>query len=86
VAITIQYVVTHKSEEKLVTTDKKEADQYDKMLDVSDNLADFIKEKCPKLNIAEDVLEGLTIALSTNKNDVQSILKGRLVADLLKVE
>ena len=38
-AITTQYVVSHKGVEKLVTTDKKAADQYDKMLDVADNLA-----------------------------------------------
>jgi dsDNA-binding SOS-regulon protein len=86
VAIVIQYVVTHKREEKLVTTDKKEADQYDKMLDVSDNLADFIRAKCPDLDITDDALEEITIALSTNKVDVQSIFKGRLVVDLLKTE
>ena len=41
-AITTQYVVSHKGVEKLVTTDKKAADQYDKMLDVADNLAVYI--------------------------------------------
>ena len=38
-AVEVRYVVTHKGEEKLVTTDKKEADQYDKMLEVGENLA-----------------------------------------------
>jgi dsDNA-binding SOS-regulon protein len=31
--------------EKFVTADKKEADQYDKMLDVADNLSEYIEGK-----------------------------------------
>ena len=70
-AITTQYVVTHKGVEKLVTTDKKEADQYDKMLDAADNLADYIHAKGIKLE--DSVVEELTIMLSKNKDKISKI-------------
>ena len=63
-AITTQYVVSHKGVEKLVTTDKKAADQYDKMLDVADNLAVYIEAKGIKLD--EAVAEELSIMLAKN--------------------
>ena len=65
-AITTQYVVSHKGVEKLVTTDKKEADQYDKMLDVADNLAVYIQAKGIKLS--DDIAEDLSIMLAKNKD------------------
>ena len=54
-AILIKYVVEHKGVEKLVTTDKKEADKYDKMLDVADNLAVYIEQK--GIELTDDVKE-----------------------------
>ena len=44
-AIITRYVVEHKGVEKFVTADKKEADKYDKMLEVADNLAEYIEAK-----------------------------------------
>ena len=73
-AILIKYVVEHKGVEKLVTTDKKEADKYDKMLDVADNLADYIDAKGIKLNA--DVLEDLSIMLAKHKDAVAKLLRG----------
>ena len=35
-AVITRYVVEHKGVEKFVTADKKEADQYDKMLEAAD--------------------------------------------------
>ena len=71
-------------EEKLVTTDKKEADQYDKMLEVGENLADYIKAK--GIVIEDSVLEELGIMLSSNKTDVLALLKGKTVEDVLGTE
>ena len=83
-AITVQYVVTHKGAEKLVTTDKKEADQYDKMLDTADNLATYIEGKGVKLDDA--VLESLSVILAKNKDSVAKLLKGGSAEDLLEAE
>ncbi len=73
-AIIIQYKVEHKGVEKLVTTDKKEADQYDKMLEIADNLALYLEHK--GVSIAEEQMEELSILLSKNKDAVSKLLKG----------
>ena len=79
-AITLQYIVSHKGEEKLTTTDKKEADRYDKMLDVADNLADFIGKN--GIDIEESTLEELSILLSENKDSVLKLLKGKKASEI----
>lgn len=83
-AILTQYVVTHKGVEKLVTADKKEADQYDKMLDIADNLAEYIEAK--GLVLGDDVTESLTIMLSKNRNAVGKLLKGTSASTVLEDE
>ncbi|GAA0853297.1 YebG family protein [Aliiglaciecola litoralis] len=83
-AIIVKYVVEHNGEEKLVTTDKKAADQYDKMLDVADNLATYIEAKGIKLG--KDVTEELTILLSKNKDVVSKLLKGTDANTVLEQE
>ncbi|GAB3027176.1 YebG family protein [Bowmanella dokdonensis] len=83
-AIIVRYVVEHKGVEKLVTTDKKEADQYDKMLDVADNLADYIQAKGLKLD--EGMLEELSVLLAQNKDVVAKLFKGADAKSLLEEE
>lgn len=83
-AIITRYVVEHKGVEKLVTTDKKEADRYDKMLDVADNLADFIQAK--GMDIEDGLLEELSILLSKNKDKVAKLFKGTDAQSLLEEE
>ena len=83
-AITTQYVVTHKGVEKLVTTDKKEADQYDKMLDAADNLAQYIQAK--GIGLDDNALEELSILLSKNKDKISKIFKGSSAQSVLEDE
>lgn len=83
-AITVQYVVSHKGVEKLVTTDKKEADQYDKMLDAADNIATYIGAKGIKLD--EEVIEDLSVMLAKNKDALTKLLKGASADDVLESE
>lgn len=73
-AVITKYVVEHKGVEKLVTTDKKEADKYDKMLEVADNLAIYLEAKGIKLD--EDMMEDLSITLSKNKDNLNKLFKG----------
>jgi len=82
--IIVKYVVEHNGEEKLVTTDKKEADKYDKMLDVADNLNSYIAAKGLKLDSA--LAEELTILLSRNKDVVGKLLKGTSADTVLEEE
>ena len=83
-AVSIQYVVTHKGVEKLVTADKKAADQYDKMLDIADNLHMYLTEKGTKLK--EDELESLAFQLAQNKEAVIKLLKGNAADKILADE
>lgn len=81
-AITVQYVVTHKGVEKLVTTDKKAADQYDKMLDTADNLAGFISAM--GMQFSDDQMEELSVMLAKNKDKVSKLLKGTALDSVLE--
>lgn len=83
-AIIVKYVVEHKGVEKLVTTDKKEADKYDKMLEVADNLAEYIQAK--GIALEENVLEDLSVMLSKHKDSVSKLLKGSDAQGLLEEE
>ncbi|MGB3725809.1 MAG: YebG family protein [Glaciecola sp.] len=83
-AVVTQYVVQHKGVDKLVTTNKKEADQYDKMLEVADNLTTYIQGKGIKLD--ESIAEELAIVLAKNKDSVSKLFKGVSADDLLDAE
>lgn len=83
-AVITKYVVEHKGVEKLVTTDKKEADKYDKMLEVADNLATYIEAKGVTLD--EALLEELSIVLSKNKDQVSKLLRGTAADQILEEE
>ena len=83
-AIVIKYVVEHKGVEKLVTTDKKEADKYDKMLDIADNLAHYMSAK--GVAVEEPLLEELSILLSKNKDSIGKLFKGSEASTLLAEE
>ena len=73
-SIIIKYVVEHKGIEKLVTTDKKEADKYDKMLEVADNLAEYVQAK--GFTMETNMLEELSVLLAKNKDAVAKLLRG----------
>lgn len=83
-AVITKYVVEHKGVEKLVTTDKKEADKYDKMLEVADNLAVYIQAKGVKLD--ENILEDLSIVLSKNKDNLNKLFRGVEANTILEEE
>lgn len=80
-AIIIRYVVEHKGVEKFVTADKKEADKYDKMLDLADNFSEYIEAKGIALDAK--VLEELSIMLAKNSTSVAKLLKGGNAQELL---
>lgn len=83
-AIIIKYVVEHKGVEKLVTTDKKEADKYDKMLEVADNLAEFMEAK--GVDLTESKMEQLSVMLAKHRDAVAKLFKGISADALLQEE
>jgi len=82
--IITRYSVEHKGVEKFVTTDKKEADKYDKMLEVADNLSEYIQTK--GLSIEANVLEELSVMLAKNKDSVAKLFRGTDAQSLLSEE
>ncbi len=73
-AVIVKYIVVRNGVEKMTFTSKKEADAYDKMLDVADNLFEFIETS--GIEIEEKQLEDLSLYFAQNKDAVVSILKG----------
>ena len=71
-AVETRYAVVRKGVEVLLTTDKKHADEYDKMLDIADALTVLIQESGCQLD--EQITEELSIYLAKNKSQVLSAL------------
>ncbi|QSX28615.1 YebG family protein [Shewanella cyperi] len=80
-AVITQYVVVREGVEKMTFTSKKEADAYDKMLDIADSLIPFIQGA--GLDLDDGKTEKLAFYLATHKDDLSSLLKG---APLAKAE
>jgi len=74
-AVIVKFIVVRNGEEKMTFATKKEADAYDKMLDVADNLFEFLDSSKLKLN--ENQLEDISLLLSENKDKVMTILRGQ---------
>jgi uncharacterized protein len=80
-AIIIRYVVEHKGVEKFVTADKKEADKYDKMLDLADNLSEYIEAK--GIELEASVLKELSVMLAKNSLALGKLIRGTSAKQVL---
>jgi len=67
-AVIVKYVVERNGEEKMTFTSKAEADAYDKMLDMADELFELISKS--KLVEDESKQEELSLFLAQNKEEV----------------
>ena len=72
--VIVKYIVVRNGEEKMTFATKKEADAYDKMLDIADNLFEFLESS--NLKLSEDQMEGMSLLLAQNRDTVMSILRG----------
>lgn len=73
-AVVVKFIVVRDGVEKMTFTTKKEADAYDRMLDIADDLYDYIETA--GLGIEEARLEELSLFLARNKDHVIGLLKG----------
>jgi uncharacterized protein len=79
--IDTEYLVKDsKGAERLRTTDKKEADAYDRILENAERLAERLRADQVLPTLPEADLEELTIYLARNARDVERILKRKLPA------
>ena len=72
-AVEIKYVVIREGEEKMSFTSKKEADAYDKMLDLAEVLNDWLVE-CP-LTLDETQRDEMAMWLAERKEILHHILR-----------
>lgn len=78
-AVEVKYVVVRNGEEKMTFASKKEADAYDKMLDLADNLGEWLQQA--PLNLDDEQREGLSFFLAENKDALGLILRGASPAE-----
>ena len=73
-AVVVKYIVVRNGEEKMTFATKKEADQHDKMLDIADNLYNFLNTA--GLSLDEKQMEDVALFLAENSGQVLPILRG----------
>jgi uncharacterized protein len=73
-AVIVKYIVVRNGEEKMTFATKKEADAHDKMLDIADNVFDFLESA--KTKITEEQLEEISLFMAQKRDDIMLILRG----------
>ncbi len=73
-AVIVKYIVVRNGEEKMTFATKKEADAHDKMLDIADNLFEFLDNADGTLSEAQ--MEEVSLLLARNRDTVMPILRG----------
>ena len=73
-AVIVQYVVERNGVQKMVFPTKKEADAYDRMLDIAEEL--FALLKGGEFSVPEAQLEQIAFHLAKNSDQVSDALKG----------
>ena len=78
-AVETKYVVVRKGEEKMTFANKKDADAWDKMLDMADAFTDWLQQHQPAMDEAQ--AEALGMLLAEQKDAVQHILRTSKLPD-----
>ncbi|ELV7529254.1 YebG family protein [Edwardsiella ictaluri] len=81
--VNIQYVVVRDGVEKMTFASKKEADAYDKMLNLADNLNEWLTQA--PLTLEEGQREALSFYLAEQKDSLGRLLRGASLASLVDV-
>ncbi|QKJ87474.1 hypothetical protein PMPD1_2532 [Paramixta manurensis] len=79
-AVEINYVVVRKGEKKMTFASKKEAEAWDKMLDMAEVFSDWLAQSDVELN--EEQREALGLYLAEQKDAVQHILRSGKLPDI----
>ncbi len=81
-AVEVKYVVVRNGEEKMTFANKKEADAYDKMLDLADSLGEWLQQA--PVTLEEEQREGLSFFLAEHKEALSAILRGAAPQETMK--
>lgn len=78
-SVEVKYIVKRKGKEVMSSMSQKEANAYDKMLDISDELSLLLEGEINKIlgsDIDEKKLEELCIYVASNRDKVSKVLRG----------
>lgn len=73
-AVVVKYVVIRNGKEEMTFTTKKEADAYDRMLDIAEGLYNFLHTA--EVDIADEKLDDLTFFMAKHREQMAKLLKG----------
>ena len=71
--VEIKYVVVREGEEKMSFANKKDADAYDKMLDLAEVLGDWLQES--PLKLEDEQNDALAMWLAEQRDALSAIIK-----------
>jgi dsDNA-binding SOS-regulon protein len=77
-AVESRFVVIRRGVEAKTFMDKKSADEYDKMLDMADNLAEVFNDS--PIELSDNLREELSIYLAQHRDDILVALLAKKVA------
>ena len=73
-AVIVKYVVVRDGKEDMMFSTKKEADAYDKMLDIAERMSTFLH--AAELGLDDDKLDALTFFMARHHDQLGKLLKG----------
>ena len=73
-AVITRYIVERDGEEKMTFANKKDADAYDKELDIAAAFQTFLEKS--EIEIGDEQLEELSLYVAKYRDDAQAVLKG----------
>ena len=73
-AVIVQYIVERNGTQKMTFDNKKEADTYDKELEISEDMSVLLEKA--DVTIDEKQMEELCLFLAKNKEQAMAVLKG----------
>ncbi|WP_435926830.1 YebG family protein [Dryocola sp. BD613] len=79
-AVEIKYVVVREGQEKMSFASKKEADAYDKMLDLAEVLGDWLHQS--PVAFEEGQSDALAMWLAENKEVLSTVLRSGKLPDV----
>ena len=73
-AVVVKYVVERNGVERMTFTSKKDADAYDKMLDIAESLESILSTI--DVPLSEQQVESLALEMAKDKDNIINALKG----------
>lgn len=73
-AVITRYIVERDGEEKMTFANKKDADAYDKELDIAEAFGSFLEKS--EVEVNEDTIEALSLYIAKYRDEAQQLLKG----------